>query len=54
MAINMDKRKGTRIELAARIPATTMTKLAATNKKWATLDVLPFVSINFLLTGFCW
>jgi hypothetical protein len=33
MAMNIDRRKGTRIELAARIPATTMTKLAATTKK---------------------
>jgi hypothetical protein len=33
MAMNMDKRKGTRIELAARIPATTTTKHAATIKK---------------------
>jgi hypothetical protein len=46
MAINMDRRKGTRIELAARIPATKMTKHAAVIRKRPTLDIFPSFSIN--------
>jgi hypothetical protein len=47
MAINTDRRKGTRIEPAARIPATRITKLAPVIKMRLALDVPPFCSIRF-------
>jgi hypothetical protein len=45
-AMNTAKRKGTRMELAALIPATTMIKLARINSVGALAPLFPLSSIG--------